>query len=78
MDYWSPEMGKCYMEKKPRMVDLYYNDLFGLEKTIEDLKKSQSTVLDAEADIYSGVIIPNFEYLGLIIWKYFIYRNKFD
>ena len=47
MDYWSPEMGKCYMEKKPRMVDLYYNDLFGLEKTIEDLKKYQSTALDA-------------------------------
>lgn len=34
VDYWSPEMGKCYLEKKALHIDLYYNDLYGLEKTI--------------------------------------------
>ena len=38
IDYWSPEMGKCFREKKQMLIDLYYNDLYGLEKTIEFYK----------------------------------------
>ena len=38
--YSGPAMGKCYVEKKPMPIDLYYNDLFGLERTIEEFKKA--------------------------------------
>ena len=30
INYWSPEMGKCFVKKKKMLVDLYYNDLYCL------------------------------------------------
>ena len=37
-NYCSPEMKKCFAEKKSRQVDLYYNDLYALEGTIQDIQ----------------------------------------
>jgi len=35
--YWSPEMNKCFLSKKPKFIDLYYNDLYCLSVTIKDI-----------------------------------------
>ena len=40
INFWSSEMAKCYAEKKPQSIDLYYNDIYGLDKTLEAFKKS--------------------------------------
>lgn len=40
INFWGPEMNKCFIEKKKKFVDLYYNDLYGLQQIILCFKNS--------------------------------------
>ena len=60
-------------------IDLYYNDLYGLEKTIE-VYKSQ-LIYDTEDDIYKMCEIGKidyFSYLSLILVKFYLYEKQFS
>ena len=56
INFWSPEMGKCFVEKKKMLVDLYYNDLHCLQNTITALKNNQKIIDFEEIELYEPTI----------------------
>ena len=78
-EYWSPEMTQCFIQKKSSKIDLYYNDFFGLSKSIEEINHCFENIEDSKLDeneVFASERIV-FQYLNAILLKSFLYEEKF-
>ena len=70
-------MAKCFNEKEKKKVDLYYNDLYGLEESISTLRNNLKYYgEDSEDDYFRNE--GEFVYLYEVLLKFYLLEIHFD